>query len=194
MSRAKKLLREIKLLNLTEKFSFDLRLGNLIQHDSEVKMVRKKIFGLPIGKKIKTTYGSTDIKIYKSVKFLSDNFDVIITGSCALKIFGLLDRNIDCDIDIIADQETIDELSDKYNEYTYDTRYGDNPDLNYIKTFVIDGMKVDVFLNEGQKFQIIDNVKVNEPFELIDVKLSLNRTKDYQDVEEFIKLLKQKKV
>ena len=194
MSRVKELSREVKLLNLTEKYNFNLSVNNLIEHNYNSSNKRYKIFGLPIGKKYKSTQVSTNIKIFECVNFLLDNFDVIITGSCALKIYGLLERDINCDIDIIADQKTIDELAVKYQEYTYHIIYGDKPDLNYIKSFVINGIKVDTFLNTGQKFQILGNVKVNEPFEVINMKLNLNRIKDFEDTKNFIKLINSKKI
>lgn len=183
--------RDISILRITKEFSLNPKLSNLVKYDNELVQRRKKIFGISIGRKYFLEDGSTDSALYKAMDYIRTRHDVILTGSCSLRTFGLIERHVGDDLDFIANQETINEMSNLYSEYTH-FGYGDSPDLNYVKTFVIKSMKVDVFLDKGDKYEMVEGLKVHDPFELMKVKLNMGRHKDIQDSQEFIKLLREK--
>jgi len=188
----KKVRRECNILSLTDDIELSPRLSNIVKYDSEIVERRKKILGLRIGRKYKLTNGSTDSKYFFLIKKLSDEYDVIITGSAALRIYGLLDRHVTEDIDIIATQDVIDEMSKVFNEYKF-SAYENTNGFKFNKSFVIKGIKVDVFLDGGREnFRYVNGVKIHEPFSLMNYKLGLGRNKDIEDGEVFIKLLRNK--
>lgn len=189
--KIKELKREFGILSVTDNFDLSPKLTNLVKYDHEIITKRKKIFGLPIGRKYTIENNSTDSSLYRAMDYIRKRHDVILTGSCSLRTFGLIDRHVGDDLDFIASQETINEMSDLYSEYIH-SGYGESPDLNYVKTFVIKSMKVDVFLDKGDKYEMVDGVKVHDPFEIMEVKLDMGRHKDIQDGQEFIKLLREK--
>lgn len=191
----KGLKRDIGVISITDDFNFNPKLSNLVKYDNEIVVRRKKILGLPIGKKYTLENGSLDSALYRAVKHITDNHGVIISGSCSLRIFGLIDRRVCDDIDVIASQETINKMSELYSEYTYNTYgSGSSPDLNYVKSFVIKSTKVDVFLDNGDIYRMVGDIKVHDPFQLMGVKMGMGRTKDVKDCQDFIKLLKEKAI
>lgn len=189
----KEIKRELVILTITDNFIFSPKLTNIVKYDNEIIVKRKKILGFPIGRRYEVDNGSTDSYVYRAMKYVIDNHNVILTGSCALRVFGLLYRHVGNDLDFIASQDIINDMSGLYKEYTHNG-YNDSPDLNYVKTFVIKSIKVDVFLDNGDSYRLVDNIKVHEPFELINVKLGMGREKDIDDSQEFIKLLREKSV
>lgn len=102
--------------------------------------------------------------------------DDVISGSLALKLYGLLDREIG-DIDILIEDEN------RYNDYTLDY-YGVRLDnrLGY-KKFIEKGWfsrkkyKVDFFKNKGVSYNEMNfngkKIKVHNPVDIINLKLKM---------------------
>jgi len=117
----------------------------------------------------------------------------VITGSLALKLYGLLDREIG-DIDILIEDEN------RYNDYILDY-YGIRLDnrLGY-KKFIEKGWfsrkeyKVDFFKNKGVTYNEMnfngEKLKVHNPIDIINLKSKIfingpadsNQHKHYQDL------------
>lgn len=126
-------------------------------------------------------------KLKKELKFIKETFedDDIITGSIALKLFGLLDRDSD-DIDILIKDK------DRYTGYDNDVYSDSNINipnrLGYLKFSYKQyffsknkNYKVDFFEDLGCNFTEIeigggieDNlVKIHNPIEILDFKMKL---------------------
>jgi hypothetical protein len=127
-------------------------------------------------------------KLKKELKFIKDTFedDDIITGSIALKLFGLLDRDSD-DIDILIKDK------DRYTGYDNDV-YSDSNinipnrlgylDFSYKPYFFSKTKKyeVDFFEDHGCNFTELeiggggldDNlIRIHNPIEILDFKMKL---------------------
>jgi hypothetical protein len=118
----------------------------------------------------------------------------VITGSIALKLYGLLDRNYS-DIDIIIEDKS------RYDNYSRNVRYGSLDDtdldtrlghkqLSYKKGFFSRKKKyaVDFFENSGVSYNELEfngyKFRVHSPMELIDTKIGLcEDQKHFEDID-----------
>ncbi len=126
-------------------------------------------------------------KCKEHLYFISDKFpDDIITGSLALKLFGLLNRDVG-DVDIIIDDK------DRYSNYKtgdYDDEVVAENRLGYIifkhkrGIFRSDELyKVDFFHNYGASFTTFEfngkQLKIHNPLEIIEHKINITSTSLY---------------
>lgn len=187
-SLRKKLKRELNLKSIMEDCDFKPNLNNLVSYTKHKKIKRQKVWGLPIGKKYEESNVYKDSALYNKIKMLSEKYDFILTGSAALRIFGVLNRKPkEDDIDIIATKETVEKMSKELDEYVY-TTYGsiEQPDLNLEKSFQFSGAVIDVFLNEDTNYIEIDGIRVSEPFDIMFNKIKMSRHKDIKDIKYFL--------
>ena len=134
------------------------------------------------------------INYNNELTFISRNFpNDIITGSIALSLFGLINREIS-DIDILINDEN------RFSDYSNST-YGDDETgniknrLGYIlfdfkKNFFTKKKKyeVDFFKNEDSKYIEFEfngiNLKLQHPLEIINAKMGMSKHhKHYRDLE-----------
>ncbi len=124
----------------------------------------------------------------RELEFISERFpNDIISGSLALKIYGLLDRDIN-DIDILIDDKyRFDSyINDYYGSYkTHKNQNKIERRLGYKRFDYKPGFftkkrtyKVDFFENDGSKYNDLEfngkKLKIHNPMELIDFKMSLS--------------------
>ena len=158
--------------------------------------------------KLKIIRGDYDFKFSESktnmlgneLEFISNKLNPsdVITGSIALKLYGLLDRNYS-DIDIIIDDKS------RYDSYSKNVRYGafDDVDLDcrlghkslsYKKGFFSRKKKyaVDFFENTGVSYNELEyngkKFRVHSPMELIDTKIGL--CEDQKHFEDMVLIFK----
>lgn len=124
-------------------------------------------------------------KLKDELRFIKDTFedDDILTGSTALRLFGLLYRG-SSDIDmLIKDKERYSGYSnDQYSDFNIPNRLG-NLDFSYKQSFFsrTKKYKVDFFQDLGCNFteieigSFVDNniIKIHNPIEIIDFKMKL---------------------
>lgn len=121
----------------------------------------------------------------KELEFITEKFpNDVITGSIALKLYGLLDRNT-FDIDILIKDK------DRYDSYTKDFygHYKNDNDIDnrlgykmisYKKGFFYKKRTytVDFFEDRGVSFNILEyngvKLKVHNPLELLSMKIGLS--------------------
>ena len=125
---------------------------------------------------------------HRELEFISEKFpNDIISGSLALKIYGLLDRDIN-DIDILIDDK--DRFDNYVNDYygSYKSHKNQNKierRLGYKRFDYKPGFftkkriyKVDFFENDGSTYNELEfngkKLKIHKPMELIDFKISLS--------------------
>ncbi len=133
-------------------------------------------------------------KYYNELLFIKEKFpNDIITGSIALNLFGLIDREIS-DIDILIKD------TDRYSGYLNET-YGD-PETGMIDNrlgYILFDFKrgffykkrryeVDFFKDLGTKYIEFQfegvKLKIQHPLEIISVKMGMSRNhKHYRDLE-----------
>jgi len=158
--------------------------------------------------KLKLIKGDYDFKFSESktnmlrneLEFISKKLlpNDIITGSIALKLYGLLDRNY-TDIDIIIDDKN------RYDYYSKNVRYGKLDDvdldcrlghksLSYKKGFFSKKRKysVDFFENTGVSYNELEfnghKFKVHKPMELLLTKIGL--CDDQKHFEDMVSIFK----
>jgi len=129
------------------------------------------------------------LTIVKKVQNLTKS-NVILTGSFALKLYGLLNDFTPHDIDLIVspyltdkDKETFKLLSDVCPSscpvrdiYSAKVKY----------QFHIDKVNIDVFTQTIDNYFVYDDVKVNSPINVLKAKARFNRRKDWQGVYKVI--------
>ena len=134
------------------------------------------------------------INYNNELTFISRNFpNDIITGSIALSLFGLINREIS-DIDILINDEN------RFSDYCNNT-YGDDETgnmknrlgyilFNFKKNFFTKKKKyeVDFFKNEDSKYIEFEfngiNLKLQHPLEIINAKMGMSKHhKHYRDLE-----------
>lgn len=130
----------------------------------------------------------------KELEFIAERFpNDIITGSIALKLYGLLDRNTS-DIDIlIKDKDRYDSYTKDFyghyrNDNDIDTRLGYKK-ISYKKGFFSKRRTytVDFFEDKGVLFNTLDfngvHLKIHNPMELLSTKIGLsNNSKHFDDL------------
>lgn len=141
---------------------------------SEIRNIKLKI----ISGEYSLNFSDVNIKKHNEelnfiLNRLSEND--IITGSLALKLYGLLDRQIG-DLDIIIDD------SDRYNDYEnygygeskIDNRLGYKKFIKKSWPFIKKEYKVDFFKNSGVNFIEMDfngkKLKIHNPIDIIQHK------------------------
>lgn len=190
-----KLRRELNLKALLGNYNFEPKLNNLVAYHKNSMVKRKLIWGMPIGKKYIEENFYKDSEYYDIIKKITDKYDVIVTGSVALRIFGVLDRKCGKDIDLIATKETIEEMKKEFKEFKYvRLMYGGMnkiKDLNLEMSFEIDGFTVDMFVREDVNYVELENIKVSEPFDVMIAKIEMKRDKDITDTKKFLKKIKE---
>ena len=112
----------------------------------------------------------------------------IITGSLALKAFGLLERNLNnSDIDFfIIDQERI--------EYPYERLgrqyYEDNFKGNWIGTYKLGKSIIDFFEWNNQEYIEFEGLKFHNPWQILCTKLELLKSdgsyKHFEDIKFYL--------
>lgn len=195
--------REIGLSSLMGNNSYKLtpNLNNLIKYNTEKLIKRKLTWGfLPFGDRYEVYDFYKDSEHYKIIKKLSEKYDFIVTGSVALRIFGVLDRFPAYDIDVIASEETIKRMKEdsELKEYKYVTNvYGDSNairDFDLRFSFKFDDFsstyKVDTFVRDEVDYDILDGIKIAKPFDVLSMKLKFGRDKDMWDCRGTIKMIK----
>lgn len=116
-----------------------------------------------------------------------ENKDIVVTGSVALDILGVLPEkhkihDFDCIINISNDKLPMFNLiceifrAEGTSYYTY-------PMLE------IDGIKLNVFVNDSIENAIVEykGVKVNGLMSILKKKKEYKRVKDYQDINDIVK-------
>jgi hypothetical protein len=130
----------------------------------------------------------------EELEFIAEKFpNDIITGSIALKLYGLLDRNTS-DIDIlIKDKDRYDSYTKDFyghykNDNDIDTRLG-YKNISYKKGFFSKKRTytVDFFEDKGVLFNTLDfngvQLKIHNPMELITTKINLSiNNKHFDDL------------
>lgn len=127
----------------------------------------------------------------KELQFISDKFpNDIITGSIALKLYGLLDRKTS-DIDLLIKDKN------RYSSYIYYGSRNDNDidfrlgykEISYQKGFFSKKRtyNVDFFEDMGVSFNILEyngvKLKVHNPLELLSTKIGLSdNSKHFDDL------------
>lgn len=147
--------------------------------------------------KVNIDLSNINNSIIEDCKYLS-NLGFVIGGSISLKIFGMLDRDIN-DFDLFLD-ENIDynKVKEKYNSNSDDSE--DNEDDQYklmgsskfkakIRINNID-KSIDIF-NLRKNYLMIEGIKIqSNPFDALRAKLKYNRDKDKNDfIEIFNKII-----
>ncbi len=188
---SKKHKRELKIKAITGDYKFKPSFKNLVKYNTESITKRKLVWGfLPIGEKYECFDFHEKSDYWIVIKQISSKYDVIVTGSVALRIFGVLDRNCADDVDFIATKSTIDKMSDDYNEFSYMTNvYGEVnkvKDLNLVKSFKMGFLKIDMFTRKNVNYIELDGVKIATPFDVMSSKIKMNRKKDITDVMNFL--------
>ena len=139
---------------------------------------------LVINGELNITPKETALTSIDEIDFISQNFpDEILTGSIALRIYGLLNRPI-TDIDIILSPSTEKKYSGKYVKDTY----GYQADVNENRLGTIDfqykkgifsrkkNYTVDFFSDRGVNYQTVGTVpvfKLQDPIEILTYKMSM---------------------
>lgn len=179
-------------------YKFVPKFNNLRFYNKPNITRRKLVWGfLPIGEKYIIEDYYKENEFYQIIKMLSDKYDFIVTGSVALRIFGVLDRNPKNDIDIIASEETIEQMKNDLTAFKYTTDIYGSPnavsDLNLKASFKFEDykyMKVDAFCRENVDYEILDGIKIARPFDVISMKLKAGRNKDLYDCKDFMSMIK----
>ena len=130
----------------------------------------------------------------------------IITGSTALKAFGLLERETS-DLDLIAIDESIikfkGEPSSNYGRHhtpTFSIIGYDNVKLKTLKIFTNKTLRIDFFENKKQTIIEKDGFLFHSPLEIMEQKIELcsdiylreDRMKDFEDFIVFNNLLEKR--
>jgi hypothetical protein len=160
-------------MEVIEKLKSDIRdvkiniiLGNIILMKPNIKRLRK---------------GNNRFFNQKYWKILKEYKGQIITGSCSLYAYGLLDR-MPSDIDLIVDKSSFTPSK----KLLTDERYSEFDTIGYFRDH---GYYIDVFDNNNAKYIEIDGFLLHDPFEIIDKKLEMGR-EDSKDIHDIIYILK----
>jgi hypothetical protein len=136
---------------------------------------------------------------YNELLFIKKKFpNDIITGSIALNLFGLIDREVS-DIDILIKD------TDRYSGYMNDSYDSETGMIDNRLGYVIFGFKrgffykkriyeVDFFRDLGSKYIEFQfegvNLKIQHPLEIISAKMGMSRNhKHYRDLERIFALI-----
>lgn len=157
---------------------------------SDIRDLKIKIINNEINFEIKNLR-----KFKKELDFISYSFkeDDILTGSLALSLYGLLERNIN-DIDVLINDK------DRYSNYIqrgYDVKLPNHLGYKYIdykKNFLSKKTyKVDFFINRDQEHnEIIYNgkkIKIHNPIKILEFKNKINSSKHNEDLYRIFKKL-----
>ena len=156
---------------------------------ADIRNLKIKIINNEIDFKIKNLK-----KFKKELDFISSIFkkDDILTGSLALSLYGLLERNIN-DIDVLINDE------DRYSNYTirgYDVKLPNHLGYKYIdykKNFFSfrKEYKVDFFINCDQEYnELLYNgkkIKIHNPIKILEFKNRINSSKHNEDLYRILK-------
>lgn len=144
-------IRDIKLKVLTNEYEFSINENILDMYKNELNFIYKKF----------------------------DKYNVVITGSLALKIYGLIDRIVG-DIDLlINDMNGIEKTKPLRNTISYDNGelyFGSNIYKNRINLLKVDKYKVDFFKNNSTNREFIYRnkvYKIDDPINIIEKKANM---------------------
>ncbi len=121
-------------------------------------------------------------------KFIKEHKGKIITGSCALYAYGLLDR-MPKDIDLIVDRNTFNPKK----KLSKDRYPGMDSKLNVIGYYHDRGYNIDFFQGSNEKYIEVDGFFFHDLFEIIDKKLEIyphRERNDHKDIHDIIYILK----
>lgn len=109
---------------------------------------------------------------------------VIITGSLALKAFGIITRPID-DLDFIVFDDTIDYPDHKVNRKYFEDNYPNN----ILGTYLENKMIIDFYSYSNQTCIEYNGLKFHNPYEILRNKLDLvcidGHTKHFIDLRDY---------
>lgn len=141
-------IRDIKLKVLTDEYDFSINENILGMYKNELNFIYEKF----------------------------DKYNVVITGSLALKIYGLIDRIVG-DIDLLINDMNGIEIKPLINHYDNDELYfGSNIYKNRINLFKVDKYKVDFFKNDSLNSEFIYRnrvYKIDDPINIIEKKANM---------------------
>ena len=158
---------------------------------ADIRNLKIKIINNEIDFKIKNLK-----KFKKELDFISSHFkeDDILTGSLALSLYDLLERNVN-DIDVLINDE------DRYSNYIirgYDVKLLNHLGYKYIyykKNFlsIKKEYKVDFFINRDQEYnELLYNgkkIKIHNPIKILEFKSKINSSKHIEDLYRIFKKL-----
>lgn len=122
----------------------------------------------------------------KCYEALKSNPNLILSGSYALYVYGILNRKPN-DYDVIINEVDV-KLYNLIPNYSY---FPDEKDVNSIGKTEQNGISLDMFLNEDNvDYVVYDGIKIATPEYILSKKASMNRTKDHKDFAEIKEILK----
>lgn len=103
--------------------------------------------------------------------------DIVLTGSYALYVLGLIDRAPQ-DIDIIVSNGVHEKMINGYDFI---------PNRHYQRTssatcLIDDKHLVDIFINDSPNYTIVNGIKIENPMDIVDYKIQCGRGKDHDDL------------
>lgn len=126
----------------------------------------------------------------KLLKYLSKYG--VIGGSMALKLYGVLQRDVD-DIDLICTDSAYTNLKTVHKEYQGDIGYYFFSQLceNHINRLVVSkfnlsNFKIDIFIKDTINYNEYDGIKLQPLNEIIKEKSLIMREKDETDLKEIL--------
>jgi len=158
----------VQTLLFTHSINYEVELKTMLRLIKIEYLIAKNIDIIP--KRI------INCKIYNALIQLP--CDVIVSGSYALYIFGLIDR-APTDLDIVVSSDSL--LSMKGN-YLFTTHSKYNQGIN--ESCLVGGKYlVDVFVEDTPKYTTYMGINIQDPMDILDHKSRLARIKDYDDFE-----------
>lgn len=167
----------MELVNKLKSDIRDIKISNILEGNESIQPNLKRL------RKGNNRFFNKDYwKIIKEYK------GKIITGSCALYAYGLLDR-MPKDVDLIVDKNNFNPKKKLSNN-----RYpGMDGKLDVIGYYHDKGYNIDFFHGTDERYIEVDGFLFHDPFEIIDKKLEISpdRERDnFKDIHDIIYILR----